>query len=140
MNGNDAAAILGVTKQYAGRILTELLDGGLVTRTRDPADGRAWLWAATEEGVRAASQFAALETATRTGWLIAVELGPEGKRGVARAVLSELEPDRIYRYVGDVDIVAIARVSDVSPDMIADLRRRLHEAASVKATYVGYAR
>ncbi|MGE0797599.1 MAG: MarR family winged helix-turn-helix transcriptional regulator [Lautropia sp.] len=48
----ELARRLGVTKQAVGRVVTALEAEGLVTRTVDEADGRAYLVAFTEAGLR----------------------------------------------------------------------------------------
>ncbi|WP_425581062.1 MarR family winged helix-turn-helix transcriptional regulator [Streptomyces thermoalcalitolerans] len=48
----DLAAYIGVGKATMSRQLRALEELGLVTRTPDPADGRAWLVTLTDEGRR----------------------------------------------------------------------------------------
>jgi DNA-binding MarR family transcriptional regulator len=139
MRGKEVAAFLDRTEQRAGQLLSELESLRLVERRKDPLDGRASLWSITREAADALlllSQQPA--TSSAPGWIVGLRLGPTGKRILARGLLEELKPDHIYRVVGDFDFVAVARTGDASPDMLADLRRRLHEAATVEATHIGY--
>ena len=50
---SDLATRLGVTKQAAGQIVTDMEERGLVSRRPDPDDGRARLLDLTPEGRRA---------------------------------------------------------------------------------------
>ena len=56
----DAVEALGLDKAAVSRQVRSLLDLGLVERTRDPDDGRAWLLAATPQ---AAAEVRALSVA-----------------------------------------------------------------------------
>jgi DNA-binding MarR family transcriptional regulator len=139
LHGTEAAELLGKTKARAGQILSQLERVELVSRRSDPDDGRATLWSLTDDG-RAALQMieGARPMSKGTGWVFAVKLGGTGKRELTRSLLDELAPSRVYRVVGDLDFMAVSHSADASVDLIADLRRRLHEVARVEATHIGY--
>jgi DNA-binding MarR family transcriptional regulator len=139
LRGKEAAALIGKTEQRAGQVLRDLQRHGFVKQTADPSDGRASLWHLTHDGRAAMALIErATPTSNETGWILGLKLGATGKRVLAKSLLDELGPERVYRVVGDLDFVAIAHSSNASADLLADLRRRLHEAAHVEATHIGH--
>jgi DNA-binding MarR family transcriptional regulator len=138
LRGNEAASVLGKTEQWAGQLLQKLKRLGLVTRHRDERDRRAWLWEITDDGLAALALMQAAEPSPLQGWVLVLKLGAVGKRLLAMSLVAELSPTHVYRVVGDIDVVAVSRTPEASPDLLADLRRRLHEVAHVEASYLGH--
>jgi DNA-binding MarR family transcriptional regulator len=81
---SDLAARLGVTKQAAGQIVTDMEQRGLVSRRPDPADGRARLLELTTEGRRALRAARAFHR--RFEARLARELGADAVATVVRAL------------------------------------------------------
>jgi DNA-binding MarR family transcriptional regulator len=135
--GRQAASVLKKTEQWAGQLLAGWRDAGIVVSEPDPSDRRARLWSLSPHAKQAVKEVNSFLSGSRHGWIVAVRLGASGKRVLARSLLEELGPAVLYRVIGDLDFVAVGK-SPHSHDLIADLRRRLHEAANVEASHVGH--
>jgi DNA-binding MarR family transcriptional regulator len=139
LRGKSVADLIESSPQWAGQLLKRLGLLGLVEQEEDPSDGRASLWRITDKGRAALLLSQPSEPATvEEGWILGLKLGATGKRVLALGLLEEMSPEHLYRVVGDLDFVAIAHSPDASVDLLADLRRRLHEAAHVEATHIGH--
>jgi len=134
----DVGDRIGRTKQRAGQLLDELARHGLAKSEADETDRRAVRWRATIDGRAVLRAVEEITGSTRGGWVVSLKLGPTGKRVLAQRLLEELNPTHLYRVVGDLDFVAISQHSEASPDLLADLRRRLHEVALVEGSHIGH--
>ena len=81
---SDLATRLGVSKQAAGQIVTDMEERHLVSRRPDPDDGRARLLELTPEGLRALRRARAFHRKFEAK--LARELGPEVVATVVQAL------------------------------------------------------
>ena len=81
---SDLATRLGVSKQAAGQIVTDMEERHLVSRRPDPDDGRARLLELTPEGLRALRRARAFHRKFEAK--LGRELGPEAVATVVQAL------------------------------------------------------
>lgn len=90
MNASELAAVLGMTKQGAAKLLTEMATAGYIVRRGSDRDGRVRTIELTDRGRQALAAAARAQSAIEREW---VDLASQRDMGAMRRVLAAVITD-----------------------------------------------
>lgn len=94
MNASDIAAVLGMTKQGAAKLLTEMETAGYIVRRDSDSDGHVRAVELTDRGRRALAAAAHAQSAIEQHWAdISSRRDTQAMRRVLDAVINEASAD-----------------------------------------------